>query len=374
MVNTSTETGWMEWFTHLLSWPLWTSFFCLTGTCSKVYCVWRRDTTVCHSGDASHRRMLLGEEGQLVSYAESVVSGTEIRLRDRSITVAQLDLLKENKDRFLTLCRIWDSHQKGTKVLDKVHSSFLDRLTEVDNFKEEKRLVNKFVSACVTICTRDNGGLSDEVRLLSQRLKQDISSKEVRDLCCRDSEQSAAEVYFSVPPSWGEYLHPVANALSSDTFRRVWNETSREVGQIRRYEHKQTPNSLNPLTEFEISSSICAPTINQWRRLCVEVQDGNISLKRVSCLFGCLINDPGSLERELNFIDVCSPQHGSGEWKGQRQQQIEQYSKLKNKLEAARTLKSIITVLELSHSFKEFDIICEQVCYNVWFLGDIEIS
>ena len=261
-------------------------------------------------------------------------------------------------DRFLELCEVWDSHQKDTKIREKARSSFLACMVEIEKFEQEKRLVDKFVGACVSVCTPDIGGVSEELRLLSQRLKEDISSMEIRSLCHFDSRKTTREPYFPLPPSCREYLQPIGDALDSNTFRRIWNEMTREVGQKRRSE--QPPNT-KALILPEIADLICAPVISQWQRLCLEVQNGSICLKRVSVLFGCLTSNPGALKQELNCISVCSPTRSKTAWKQHRQEQIEQYSKLRDRIEAARTLKAVTSVLEISHSFKEIDTICRQV-------------
>ena len=297
--------------------------------------------------------------------AESVLIDIEARLRDRSISVEQLRLLEQKSGRLLELCKAWDSHQKDTKVYDRAQSSLRACLAEVGKFEQEKCLVDKFVGACVSVCVPVNGGLSDELRLLSDRLKEDVSSKELKGLCHIDSEKAAEETYFSVPPSCRQYLQPIANAIDSNIFKTIWGEKAREVGQQRRSE--QPPNT-NPLVLSEIVELICAPVISQWQRLCREVQDGSISLERVSGLFGCLTNNPRALSEELNCINVCSPRRGNNSWKRQRQEQIEQYSRLRDKIQAAHTLKDVLSVLEFSHSFKEIDIICHQVCSDICFL------
>ena len=327
-----------------------------------LFATWQR---VLLPGDGSHARGHLGVEGQLVSRAESVLIGIEIRLWDRSINVEQLRLLERKRDCFLELCKIWDSHQKDTRIRDKAQSSLRACVAEIEKFDREKFLVDKFVCACVSVCVPVNGGLSPEVRLLSARLKEDVSSFEVRGLCHLDSEEAAVEAFFPVPPSCRQYLQPIGNAVDSDIFMRIWSEHAREVGQQRRIE--QPPNT-NPLRLSEITELICAPVIGQWQRLCLEVQDGSISLERVSALFGCLTNDPRALTQELDCISVCSPRRGNNAWKCQRQEQIEQYSRLTDKIEAARTLRSVLDALEFSRSFREIDTICKQVCSDTRFL------
>ena len=317
------------------------------------------------SGKASHRRDFLGAEGHLVLQAESVLIGTETRLRKRSITVAQLRRLEKNVDRFMELCEVWDSHQKDTKVREKARSSFRARMVEIEKFEQEKRLVDKFVGACVSVCTPGNGGASEELRLLSHRLKEDISSMEIRSLCHFDTKKTTQKPYFPLPPTCRQYLQPIGDALDSNTFRRIWEETARGVAQKRRSE--QPPN-MKPLILSEIADLICSPVISQWQRLCLEVQDGSICLERVSVLFGCLASNRGALKQELNCISVCSPRRGKSAWKQQRQEQIEQYSKLRDRIEAAQTLKSVVRVLEISRSFKEIDAICDQVWSDACFL------
>ena len=298
-------------------------------------------------------------EHQLVSRAEIVLSSIVGFLTDRSIHVEQLRLLEKKRGRFLELCKIWDSHQKDKKISDKALLSLRACVVQVEKFDRAKRLVDKFVGACVSVCDPVNGVLSPELRLLSDRIKEDVSSMEVRGLCHFDSEEAAVEAFFHIPPSCRRYLQPIGNAVDSDIFMRIWNEHAREVGQQRCIE--QPPNT-NPLKLSEITELICAPVIGQWQRLCREVQDGSISLERVSTHFGCLTNDPRALTQEMDCISVCSPRRGNNAWKQQRQKQIEQYSRLTDKIEAARTLKNVLGTLEISQRFREVDIICKQVC------------
>ena len=360
----ATREGWMNWFRHLLSWPLWPTFFRLTGICSALSWSCLRDRGVCCSGEGSRSRNHLGAEGELVFRAESVLIGTEARLLDRSITVEQLRLLETNTSRFLQLCRIWDSYQKDKKIRDKAHSSIRARIAEIEKFDQEKRLVDQFVGACVSVCVPVNGGISTELRQLSDRLKEDVSSKELKSICHLDPENATEDTFFPVPQSCHQYLQPIANAIDSNIFKTIWNEKAREVGQQRRSE--QPPNT-NSLLLSEIVELICAPVISQWQRLCREVQDGSISLERVSGLFGCLTNDSRALTKELNCINICCPRRGNNDWERQRQEQIEQYSRLRDKIQAAHTLKDVLGILEFPYSFREIDIICQQVCSDIFF-------
>ena len=317
-----------------------------------------------------------------MSRAESVLIGIERRLHERSITVAQLRLLEKNLERFLELCTVWDMNQRDTKrFCDKAHSSFRARLAEVEKYEQEKRLVDKFVSACVSVCTLLGSGLPPGLQVLSQKLKEDHLSKDVGSLCHLDSKEAPVEPYIPIPPSCRQYLQPIGTAFDSLSFRNIWDEKAREVGQQSRCEQlpnmkplmlservvgqqsrcEQLPN-MKPLMLSEITDLICAPVISQWKSLCFEFEDGTISLERVFGLFGSLTNDSGALERELSCIAFSSRSSDNSMWKQHRQRQIQQYFKLRERFQAARALKAVISALEFSHSFKELDTICQEVC------------
>ena len=298
-----------------------------------------------------------------MSRAESVLISTETRLHDRSITVAQLRLLEKNVDRFLELCTVWDLSQKETKRLpDKAHSLFRARLAEVEKYEHEKRLAEKFVKACVSVCETFHDALPPGLQVLSQKLRKVYLSNDVRSLCHLDSEEAAVVPHIPVPPTCRQYLQPIGTALDSLIFRRIWSEKTREVWPQRRSQ-QSVVFGRKPLMLSVITDLICAPVISQWKCLCFEVQDGSISLELVVDVFGSLTNDPGALERELSCMAVSSHSRENCEWKRQRQRQIQQYFKLKERIQAAHALKGVISALEIPHSFKEIDTICRKVCF-----------
>ena len=291
-----------------------------------------------------------------MSCAESVLRDTECCLTDGSITVGQIHLLKTNFGRFLDLCKLWDSHQNSDKRIGhQAEASMRRQSAELMKFEKERLLIDNFLSAC-SIVSRD---WSEDLKELSQKIREDVSSKQVKDLRHQNEEETALQAYFPVPSTCRQFLQPLWNARNSDIFKRLWNDKSREVSQQRL--RKQPPNT-QPLTLAEIASMICGPVYVLWQRLCAEVQDGSISLTRVSTLFGHLTNNSEAIVKELSCIDCCSPQRKGSAWKSKRKEQIEQYFKLREKINAARTLKLVIGVLELNHSFVEVDSICQQVC------------
>ena len=310
---------------------------------------------ICFSGDARKSRDLLAEGGHLVSRAEYVLIGTEFALSDSSITVGQIRFLKANFSRFLDLCRTWDARQNSdNRIGDRALTSMRRHSAELVQFDNERLLIDNFVSYCSIV----SSSWSEDLKELSQKIRKDVSSKPMKELRHRDEVDTSLESYFPVPPTCRQFLQPMWNARDSDIFKTIWNSEGREVSQQRL---REQPPNIQPLTLEEVASMICEPVDIMWQRVCAKVQDGSISLEGISLCFGHLANKSEALAQELSCIDYCSLRQEGSAWKNKRKEQIEQYSKLREKINSARTLKAVIAALELNHSFVEVDSICQQV-------------
>lgn len=300
---------------------------------------------------------LLQEGGELVLQAASILVDISDRLCDSSITVAQLLYVRDNTRQFLDLCKLWDSLREGEQRHDRTEASLRARSAEIDRYNTERRHIENFVSFCAVV----SDGVSEDWRGLSQSVRADVSREEMRMLCQQDDRNLGVLSCFPVSHLCCQFVRRIWDARDSDIFKRLWNERGREVRQQRH--HTQPPNT-QPLTVDEVIQLICSPVANQWQQLCVEVHAGSVSLERVSALFRRLTGVSGSLERELTCIEACLERRENTAWKQERQEQIEQYSKLRDKIGAARSLKKVVAVLKASHSFIEIEQICDQVRRN----------
>jgi hypothetical protein len=333
-LKTSALHGPMKWFEHLLSWPLWATFLQFTADL----------------------RNLLGEEKCLVACAESTLIRTHCILSDGSISVTEFRLLESNINHFLELCKIWDVHHKPDATMtDEVKKSMQNHGANFDLFNNEILVIDNFVSRCL----EGNQGMSEDLKELEHKIREDISSKQIKDLFQQNDSEADLICYFPVPPICRQFLQPMWNARDSDIFKRLWIEKRREISRQRSLE--QPPN-VQPLNLTEIASLICGPANNLWQEFCSEVQNGSILLERVSLYFGHLTSNSEDLAEELNCIDRCNHQlqQVDNVWKNERKEQIEQYFKLREKISAARALREVITVLQLKNNFPEVESICEQ--------------
>ena len=111
---------------------------------------------VFHStGDESERGSILTPDGQqTLLLAKSLLTALVKRISDASITVATLEILKRNKDRFLELLEADSStHNTQTKETER---SLSDRIGEIQEFQDLKTKLLSFIHMCELIQPGEN--------------------------------------------------------------------------------------------------------------------------------------------------------------------------------------------------------------------------
>jgi len=111
---------------------------------------------VFHStGDESERGSILTPDGQETLFlAKSLLTALVQRISDASITVAILEILKRNKDRFLELLEADSStHITQTKEAER---SLNDRIGEIQEFQDLKTKLLSFIHMCELIPPGEN--------------------------------------------------------------------------------------------------------------------------------------------------------------------------------------------------------------------------
>ena len=111
---------------------------------------------VFHStGDESERGTILTTDGQETLFlAKSLLMALVQRISDASITVAILEILRKNKDRFLELLEADSStHNSKTKETEK---SLNERIEEIQEFQDLKTKLLSFIHMCELIQPGEN--------------------------------------------------------------------------------------------------------------------------------------------------------------------------------------------------------------------------
>ena len=111
---------------------------------------------VFHStGDESERGTILTSEGQEALFrAKSLLMALVQRISDASITVANLEILRKNKDRFLELLEADSStHDSKTKETER---SLNERIGEIQEFEDLRAKLSSFIHMCQLIQPGEN--------------------------------------------------------------------------------------------------------------------------------------------------------------------------------------------------------------------------
>ena len=111
---------------------------------------------VFHStGDESERGTILTSDGQETLFlAKSLIMALVQRISDASITVANLEILRKNKDRFLKLLEADSStHDSKTKETER---SLDERIGEIQEFEDLRTKLLSFIHMCQLIQPGEN--------------------------------------------------------------------------------------------------------------------------------------------------------------------------------------------------------------------------
>ena len=301
-------------------------------------------------GDNCKSRTFLGESGELVSKAESLLLDLVTALKDGLVRVSELEFLKEHSARLFKLCESRDAHQSSHKIFSDAQTHLSDRIRQLDSYENERRLLENFVSHCRLVSS------SEDLNQLSRIIRADISDTEMRNLAQQDTSLSADMSCSSVLSSYRQYVDLIWKGRNSCIFKMLWNDKSSEVARLR-------SDSQLPLTLAEVVEMICKPIADLWQSTCEEVVSGSLPLERVSILFRSPETETVNLDQELSCMgDFCGREENA-KWKQQRRKQIEQYSKLKYTIEAAHSLKQVMAALQMLQGFPEIDYICMQVSF-----------
>ena len=301
-------------------------------------------------GENCNLRTFLGESGELVSKAESLLVDLVTALKDGWVRVSQLEFLKEHSARFYDLCKLRDAQQSSHKIFSDAQTHLSDRIKQLVSYEKERQLLENFVSHCRLVSS------SEDLSQLTHIIRTDVSDIEMRNLAQQDTSPSAVMSCSSVLSSYRQYVDLIWKGRNSCIFEMLWNEKRSEVARLR-------TDSQPPLTLAEVVEMVCKPIADLWQSICEEVVSGSLPLERVSVLFRSPETEMVNLDQELSCMgDFCGRQENA-KWKQQRRKQIEQYSKLKDTIEAAHSLKQVMAALQMLRGFPEIDYICMQVSF-----------
>jgi hypothetical protein len=322
----SSEASSMEVLRNLLTWSVWRDLLQLIGTSSQVVSLLTPITI------------------ELIKRAKSKLNEVVDRLENGSIAVQELNVVLEMRSSFFELCCRYDDQEKTTSLRHLAKSSLSNRDKELGKYMSVKDLVNNFVGMLGSLSI----GTSPEVDDLSKAAKRDVTSLPIRELCRRSQAGEIVVQCLNVPHTLFSYLDTLMKFSKSSIFVCLWQRQGNKMKES--LSHSQTSITIDA-----VGSSLCQPVLDEWKSRCNSVRDGSIPLQDVGSVFGEILSDRDVLETELQIMDI-----GTTSLVKERATQIELYGQLANTMNAARALKRVCTVLNISQPMPEIENVLKQ--------------
>ena len=302
---------------------------------------------------------LLEPSVELIMRTKSTLKEIVDRLANGSITVEELNVVshREMRNSFFKLCRQYDDLEKHSSLRHLAESSVGNRDQELCEYRRLKDLVNNFVAMFGSLGI----GVSPDVDCLSTAAKRDVTKLPISDLCKRSESGEIIVQCLGVPRTLHPYLDELRQFSQSSNFLRLWRQHGNKMRENRSH-------AVEPVALDEIMTSLCRPVFDEWRNLCKSVRDGSIILHDVASVFSDIFRDRPVLVRELQVMDighVSSRKTGKKSWIEERATQIEMYGQLANTMDAAKALKRVCGVLEISQPMPEIESIIKQVDHRL---------
>ncbi|XP_022796392.1 E3 ubiquitin-protein ligase rnf213-alpha-like isoform X2 [Stylophora pistillata] len=293
-------------------------------------------------GDESGRGGILSDEcKETLFLAKSLLDALVRIISDGSVTFEVLLLLQRHKETFLELVKTSVAEIKDAKL------SLAHRLEEIHKFFEVKENLGTFIGMCDVIQPVDSTNLKDKV-------PQDVSSFQIRDLCKRKDDNQIEVTFFKIPPALKEVLSALVRVQESLTFQALWKKYGNKAQTAR----KNDDTRKRQLSISDVVVNVWKPAITSWTQNVASVKDGTISLGDVEKLFDDYRNRRKELERELScMLNVNTDQAISNarELKktvGERLAQIQRYQQLHQYASAADTIWEFKEAMGFTGDFK----------------------
>ncbi|XP_067057901.1 E3 ubiquitin-protein ligase rnf213-alpha-like isoform X3 [Acropora muricata] len=296
-------------------------------------------------GDESERGTILTADGQETLFlAKSLLMALVQRISDASITVANLEILRKNKDRFLELLEADSStHDSKTKETER---SLNERIGEIQEFEDLRTKLLSFIHMCQLIQPVN-------VTALKKSIAIDVSFCEIGNLCHRNDDSTVEIKFFDLPQDITEVLYPLPEVQESSTFQQLWIQYGKRAQKARMNDEAQQRD----LSVFKVLESVWKPAYEAWKQIAVSTLDGSIYLGDVDKYFRGYKGKEKDLERELFCIFNLDRSYSisSDQLKAiakKRAEQVQLYQQIQQYASAAESIWDFKQGMGFSGDFK----------------------
>ncbi|XP_078574614.1 E3 ubiquitin-protein ligase rnf213-alpha-like [Branchiostoma floridae x Branchiostoma japonicum] len=342
-----------------------------------------------HAGASVLKETLDEDCKNKITVAVYKLKDVEGRLLDGTLTVEELEILSKFSSQFLELNNTIKPLNQGDGEIQRAeqprptHKEIANmnalnrRIAELEAFKEERRLLQKFLGMSEIIspdvdnkhiCVLLRKRLSD-ISTLQQKVDAVIDKLPVSQLCAvvtfDDKNATASSVhlkeepkvtFFDLEPHIKATLDPLERLQNSYLFQIIWKEQAEEArSRIRkqRVAAQDEEPHLSETTEGhqivlsidQVVTDVCQPALKVWEEQRERVETGEITLEDVDKYFGIM-----GKERDLNHEISKLSVHPTA-WVKERADQIRQYHLLGQYIEKAGRVNDVRQSYQLGGDF-----------------------
>lgn len=190
------------------------------------------------------------------------------------------------------------------------------------------------------------------------RLEEDISSRQMLELCHKRSKSKEPMVkFFDLSPKNKRMIHFLHNVRDSSLFMSLWRKCLQKADDL----CKDDTAEGERLSMDKVQELAWTPSFRRWRDLWERVISGEISLQEVEERFSRFRDDAKSLEVEIETATACLSDEDIDTVLRNRIDQIKQCNKLTECSEAAETILEFKEAMFLEGDFQVLDEFRDQV-------------
>ncbi|XP_068694646.1 E3 ubiquitin-protein ligase rnf213-alpha-like isoform X2 [Montipora foliosa] len=308
-------------FKHVLEWRLWLCFFE-------------------RFGPESDYRKVLKEDGQeILLLAQSSLEAAVGYLKDGSIEVRMLAIIRENSERFLILCKLISKDKDEHLVLEKLLDQ---RCKELCAFQDEQAKVSFFIRMSSSIKQVD-------LEQLSVKCGTDASCLPIKDLVRStvvEDKVVPAVTFFGLSPRAKQMISSFSKLTDSTLLRQFWKENGEKAMKL-------TPERRGRLSVDDVEELVWTPSFKQLLSLQELFLTGSITFEEVD-KFLMVFTRNEEIAAEINLITSQNflQTESTRALIHKRIEQIHQYRKLQNCIDAAKSVLEFKECLNLKGDFQ----------------------
>ncbi|KAK3585584.1 hypothetical protein CHS0354_036771 [Potamilus streckersoni] len=277
-----------------------------------------------------------------LTQAISVIDQRVQALKNGTVTIRDLSVIKDAEDKFQELTKIMfeKSEEKGNTF--DVANAVKIRQIEVDTYLSEKKYVVTLLQLCQHIPSVDTSELDRTIKHL----------KENKDLCIRDICQPADVETTTLETFWPNItayklsaevvsmLEPMHASYRSNIFLNLWQGIGR---------------TSKARTLEEVYEQVWKPSISKMEEITQKLVNGEILFGDMEKYLGQIYGD--NQEKMVEEMMLINLSDGKAR---ERVKQLKQYRLLEACVDGAKTILNVAKAYELSGDFEVIKIIASQ--------------